>query len=160
MINEKTLNKIIKKSINEVINEAKKGSVNGAINLFKAQDLQPKTNDTAKTIKFIPKKMTKDSLDLKRKQSKEENEEQEYIKYMDGKVQSALATDGIIFPKGMEITDGKRIKYSAEPKAFIIYVTKMYPEYKINKSFKQQLKKERGQLDDIVYYDVIIKLTK
>ena len=160
MLNEYILNKIIRKTINEAISEIDKGGIMGSINLFKAQELEPESDDKAKTVRLVPKKVAKDALWQKRKQSKDEIEQIKFKEYMDKKVQSALSTNGIMFPKGMEITNGKKIKYSVEAETFMTYVKKMYPEYELKKSFTKQKRKERGQLDDVVYYDMFIKLIK
>ena len=88
------------------------------------------------------------------------NKRNNIFQYMEKKVYEASKPQGLRFPRGVHmliLSNGKKMKYSIPVIEFITFMKNNHPEKKISKKLIP-IKKLRKQLDDEIYYDLIINV--
>jgi len=150
LINEIVLNKII----TEVIRDTMADIINN----------QKQDKDYTSQAKYIGTEMplSKPNSEkmVDRKNSYFDVKRQKNMEGMEKKYLEALKPSGLRFSKGVNmliLSSGNKMKYSIPVREFITYVKKYHSYKKIQKKLIP-LKKERQQLDDITYYDLIINI--
>jgi len=149
-INENILNKVI----TEVIHDTMADIVNN----------QKQDKDYISQAKYIGTEMPLSKPNSEkmadRKNSYFDIKKQKNVNNMEKKFLEAIKPTGLRFSKGANmliLSNGNKMKYSIPVIDFIAYVKNYHPDKKIQKKLIP-LKKERQQLDDVAYYDLIINI--
>ena len=150
VINEKLIDKVITEaifaSINDVIKDNKKDINNSSPAKYISLNKTPKKNKVEKMAERQAK-FWKNNKDRERE-------------YMEKKVIEASSPNGLRFPKGAHmliLSRGKKLNYSIPVSEFICYLKIYHPEKQISKKLIP-IKKIRGQMDDEIFYDLIINI--